>query len=253
MHSRRSGVWRWLPLVALALVASLVGGAAEPANDFRFSIVGDRCGGHVPGVYERVWREIGLLGPDFAINVGDSIEGYLGDGPNMPAAAKAQWAEFRHLLEPYRDIPFHLVPGNHDIWADAAEPIWRECAERAPYYAFRHQGALFVELDNSRVTELPEAQYEFLRRTLQEHVGAQPKFVFFHKPFWLAYANAGDKSHPFHRLCREYGVTNVVSGHGHQLLHLPFDGVDYLEVGTSGGTIGKRPAGEPKTAAAAGR
>ena len=35
------------------------GGRRVPANDFRFSILGDRTGDAQPGVYERVWQRTG--------------------------------------------------------------------------------------------------------------------------------------------------------------------------------------------------
>jgi len=61
----------------IALFAIVIGARAltEPKNDFRFSIIGDRTGGAQPEIYGRIWREIDLLHPDFAINVGDTIEG----------------------------------------------------------------------------------------------------------------------------------------------------------------------------------
>ncbi len=62
-------------MVLLLLVAVLACAAAGPSNDFRFSIVGDRTGGAVAGVYDRVWHDIDLLHPDFVINVGDTIQG----------------------------------------------------------------------------------------------------------------------------------------------------------------------------------
>ena len=61
---------------AVVLIAGVlvVSRGAEPKNDFRFAIIGDRTGSAIPGVYERILSEAAFMNPDFAINVGDTIE-----------------------------------------------------------------------------------------------------------------------------------------------------------------------------------
>jgi len=58
MHPAISDGWQ-ASLVAL-LFAAVIGlrALAEPNNDFRFSIVGDRTGTAMPEIYGRIWREM---------------------------------------------------------------------------------------------------------------------------------------------------------------------------------------------------
>src|SRR3954464_73786 len=96
----------------------------------RFVILGDRTGSVQPGVYEQVWREVAAEKPEFVLTVGDLIEG-LGD-----AKAAAQWNEVAALHKPYAAVPLYLTPGNHDIWSELSEQLFRKHSGRAPHYSF---------------------------------------------------------------------------------------------------------------------
>ena len=61
-------------LAALLALVAFAARGAQP-NNFHFVILGDRTGNAQPGVYERIWSELGELHPDFVINVGDTIQG----------------------------------------------------------------------------------------------------------------------------------------------------------------------------------
>lgn len=238
---------RLLTLAAvLGIAATLLTAAArEPANDFHFAGIGDRTGGHHPGVYERIWREVGLLKPDFAINVGDTIEGYIQDPTKIEGETNRQWDEIFTVLRPYDSIPQYFTAGNHDIWNDVSERIYRERTGAKVDYWFKYQQAAFIVLDNSRQNELQGAQYAFLEEALKANADAEPTFIFFHKPFWLGFVAAQNREHRFHKLCAANGVDWVITGHGHTLVHEKFDGVSYLEIGSSGGSIGTNPDGTP--------
>src|SRR5262249_23002563 len=64
-----------------------------------------------------------------------------------------------------------------------------------------------------------------------------PKFVLFHKPFWLLPVRFHSSQFPFHKLVQKYNVRYVLSGHGHQFVRLVQDGIIYLEAGSSGGKL----------------
>lgn len=220
--------------LAILVLAGLVGLRAfeEPRNDFHFSIIGDRTGSAAPQVYGRVWREVDLLHPDFVINVGDTIQG------GNDQSVEEEWKELHPLWQRYKQYPLYFTPGNHDIWSDFSRRVYERETRRPGFYSFNYQDAHFTVLDNSRSSTLDKEQLEFLEKDLEANRNREPKFVFFHKPFWIALLKLGSGEFPLHQLARKYGVSHVISGHGHQFLRLSRDGIVYLEVGSSGATIG---------------
>ncbi|MEO7653428.1 MAG: metallophosphoesterase [Bryobacteraceae bacterium] len=225
---------RWIVTICiLVLFGGVIGIRAltEPKNDFRFSIMGDRTGGPTPEIYGRVWREIDLLHPDFVINVGDTIQGGKDD------VAQSQWDDLRPVWERYKHYPLYFTPGNHDIFSEQSREIYNKETGRPGFYSFNYQEAHFTVLDNSRTTELTEAQIQFLEADLKANRDRRPKFIFFHKPYWIAYLKLKTSAFPLHQLARQYGVDHVVSGHGHQFVRMVRDDITYMEVGSSGGSI----------------
>lgn len=225
---------RLLALAPAVVALVALAGADSRENDFRFSILGDRTGDAQPGVYEQIWRELDAQHPDFVINVGDTIQG--GDD----AAAASEWRALRPLWERYR-YPIHFTPGNHDIWSGASQTVFEQQTGHPASYSFNFQDAHFTVLDNSRARDfsmgLSDSQMQFLERDLTENRNRDPKFVFFHKPFWLIPVKFQNSQFPFHRLIKKFGVGYVVSGHGHQYVQAVQDGVTYLEAPSSGGKL----------------
>jgi predicted phosphodiesterase len=203
----------------------------EPKNDFRFSILGDRTGGAQPEIYGRIWREVDLLHPDFVINVGDTIQG------GKDANVQDQWNELRPLFQRYNHYPLYFTPGNHDVFNDTSLAVYEKETKRPPFYSFDYQEAHFTVLDNSRTNDLTEDQMNFLAKDLEANKDKKPKFVFFHKPYWIMPLKLGSGEFPLHQLVKKYGVEDVISGHGHVFVRIVRDGVNYMEVGSSGGTM----------------
>jgi len=218
--------------VFLLLTACAWGQAQAPLNNFRFSIVGDRTGSAVPAVYEQVWREIDRLHPDFVINVGDTIEG------RRDEFAEAQWKSVRAFHDRYKQYPFYMAPGNHDVWSAISAKIFERESGHPPFHSFNYQNAHFVVLDNSRTLDLGLDQLQFLEADLKANRERDPKFVFFHQPFWLTFLRFESGEFPLHRLAREYGVGFVFSGHLHFFQRLTRDGITYIQMGSSGAKIG---------------
>ncbi len=203
----------------------------EPKNDFRFSILGDRTGTAQPQIYGRVWREVDLLHPDFVINVGDTIQG------GTDTLAENQWQELRPLFERYNHYPLYFTPGNHDVFSDTSAKLYEKQSGRPLRYSFNYQDAHFTVLDNSRTTDLTQEELDFLSSDLEANKDKNPKFIFFHKPYWIPILKLGSSDFPLHKIALKYDVHHIISGHGHQFVRLVRDGIAYMEVGSSGGTM----------------
>ena len=223
------------PARAAAVIAAcaaflLIRVSAEPPSDFRFCILGDRTGAAQPGVYERAWKYVASERPNFVINAGDTIQG------GNDATAEAEWRAVEQLWSQYR-LTFYLVPGNHDIWSPASREIYEKQTGHPAFYGFDYQNSHFTVLDNSQTEDLSDEQMAFLRRDLSAHQQRNPKFVLFHKPFWLVPVKFRSSQFPFHQLVKQYGVRYVISGHTHRYEASVNDGIVYMEVPSSGGKL----------------
>ena len=216
--------------VTMRLSVGLILFAAHAyAASFHFAIIGDRTGRAVPGVYEEAWREAAASHPDFALTVGDAIEG--GDD----TAARAEWEGVKPAW--MRKAPVYHTPGNHDIWSQASEAVYVRETGCRPSYSFDFRGAHFVVLDNSRTENLSSAQLQFLESDLKNSRATGPILVFFHRPFWLVPLKLRAADFALQRIAKKYGICCVISGHGHQLQSAMQDGVLYLEIGSSGASL----------------
>lgn len=219
-----------LPAAVLSLFLAISGAAPQPES-LRFVILGDRTGEARPGVYEQVWQEVAAENPAFVITVGDTIEG-LND-----ATAPAEWQEVDRLLKPYQRFPLYFTAGNHDIWSEASERLFRQHTARPLHYSFDRGPAHFTVLDNSRSDELPAQELTFLEEDLKAHAAQPVKFIFSHRPSWLLNVALRNSNFPLHQLALKYGVQYVIAGHVHQLLRFDLQGVTYLSTPSAGGHL----------------
>jgi hypothetical protein len=166
--------------------------------------------------------------------VGDTIQG------GNDATALSEWRALRPLWDRYR-YSFYFTPGNHDIWSAASRSVYEQQTGHPASYSFNYQNAHFTVLDNSESSDfslsITDSQMQFLARDLEQNRDRNPKFVFFHKPFWLIPVKFQNSQFPFHQLLLKYGAQFVVSGHGHQYVYALLDNVTYLEAPSSGGLL----------------
>jgi Icc protein len=222
----RAFIFGGLPLAVLLCIR----GAAAP-DSFHFAILGDRTGEAQPGVYEQVWKEVAAESPAFVVSVGDTIQGM------SDASTEAEWREASRIFKPFRSYPLYLAPGNHDIWSEASERLFRQYAEHPVHYSFDYGQAHFTVLDNSRSEELPAQEMVFLEADLKAHAGQPLKIIVSHRPSWLLNVARRNPNFALHQLARRYGVQYVVAGHVHQMLRLEFEGVTYVSMASSGGHL----------------
>jgi hypothetical protein len=107
-----------------------------------------------PGVFERAVAITNLLRPDFAIQIGDTIEGYTRD----PGELDRQWKEFDEIVDPLQ-VPLFRVPGNHDIGNELMRQRWL-ARHGALHYHFRYRDVLFLVINTQ---DPPQPLIEMLR------------------------------------------------------------------------------------------
>ncbi|ARS25723.1 metallophosphoesterase family protein [Sphingomonas sp. KC8] len=259
---------------------------ADPPGQFRFVIVGDRTGGHRPGVFEKAMDQINLLAPAFVIGVGDHIEGYTED----QAVLVREWDEFDAATAKLKSPFFHVV-GNHDIGNEVMRALWRKRMGRDVYH-FRYRDVLFVALNTEdppppksnkrellkeyspqemqqvigalqagdaaveaimaqpRLRSLVEkfkaadqvsisqSQIDYVRKTLADNRDARWTFFLMHRPGWR-YASPQFKAIEALAAGRPH---SFVAGHFHSYAYQQRDGVDYIQMGTTGGLMDTNPA-----------
>src|SRR5262245_40169113 len=102
-----------------------------PPSGFTFGLHSDRTGLARPGVFERAIEVLNWLQPDFVVQIGDLIEGYITDEGEI----SAQWDEVDAILARL-DVPLFRVVGNHDVSNETMRSEWVH-RHGLLYYHFR--------------------------------------------------------------------------------------------------------------------
>ncbi|MCY3549463.1 MAG: metallophosphoesterase [Candidatus Poribacteria bacterium] len=214
---------------------------SDDPDKFSFAIIGDKTGGGLDKwpVFDRAIDEINILKPDFAIMVGDLIQGGTRDLEQLAAEWKEFWQHESDLI-----VPFLPLPGNHDITNPVMYDYWKEHLGRT-YSAFTYKNCLFIMLNteewhNSRHAEwdwekegwFGEAQIKYVEDELAQHPNVRHTFVLMHRPIWL-YENSGWEHVEAALNDRAY---TVFAGHYHNLtLHTRNDRRYFVLSATGGG------------------
>ncbi|MFM1879321.1 MAG: hypothetical protein RLZZ241_2187 [Bacteroidota bacterium] len=240
----------------------------EPdASEFTFGIISDLNGGERPGIFSRAVAQLNQLDPDFVLSVGDLIDG----GTEDTLVLKAQWDSFDSRARKL-NMPFFYAGGNHDLSNMKMRKFW-ENRIGARYYHFLYKDVLFMVLDSEDYTEarfqemfiardsalkilngsipgkyenstyynMPERthgamskiQFEYFSKVLQDHPNVRWTFVLMHKPLWLRDDTQGLGPLEARLNGRNY---TVINGHLHRISYQKRQGMDYLMLGTTGGS-----------------
>ena len=217
---------------------------SEDADKFTFALIGDKTGGGLDKwhIFDRAISEINSLQPDFAIMVGDLIQGATTDLDQL----KTEWEEFWRHESPLT-VPFLPLPGNHDITNPVMYDYWVEHIGRT-YSAFTYKDCLLILLNTEERHGLPqgledwfgEAQIRYAAEALERHSEVRHTFVLLHKPAWLHEGSGWDQ---LEALLGERAYT-VFAGHAHNLtLHTRNDR-RYFVLGATGGRLNPRDVKE---------
>lgn len=256
--------YRILTFVAVILSIAAVVGAETPRfpdripiverpfpddpDKFTFAIIGDKTGGGEDkwGVFDRAIAEINALKPDFAIMVGDLIQGYTTDIRKI----ESEWIEFwghQSALE----VSFIPLPGNHDITNRLMYDYWAHNIGRT-FSAFTYKNCLFLLLNTEEWHGLPESgggapenwfgarQIDYALTELAKHGDVRHTFVMLHKPAWL-HEDSGWLEIEAGLAGREY---TVFAGHYHNLTLHTRDDHRYFVLGATGGAFTPRTTKE---------
>ena len=221
---------------------------SDDPGKFSFAIIGDKTGGGKDKwhVFDRTIAEINALKPDFAIMVGDLIEGYTTDLKQI----ESEWKEFWEHQSPL-EVPFIPLPGNHDITNRLMYDYWVENLGRT-YSAFTYNDCLFLLLNSEEKHGLPKShdgwwenwfgtrQIEYALTELGKHNDVRHTFVLLHKPAWL-YEDSGWPEIEAALAGHEY---TVFAGHYHNLTLHTRDDHRYFVLGATGGAFTPRATKE---------
>jgi hypothetical protein len=204
----------------------------KPVNNapgtFRFAILPDRTGGNRPEIYESAIAKLNLLQPEFVLSTGDLIDGYTLD----PKVWTAQWAEFDALVNRL-DMPFHYVPGNHDISNLLMLEAWKQ-RHGSPWSSFVYQDVLFMILhtEDRPLGGLGAEQIAWVKQTLAAHAKVRWTLLFFHQPLWRETDQRGFEQV---RAALQGRKFTVFASHYHNYLKSSIDGMDAYVLATAGG------------------
>ncbi len=205
---------------------------------FTFAVISDseRKDDNLNKKYKQAIKQINQSDAEFLVHLGDSV--HFGNNK--------EFAEFKNYMDKNLDIPYYIVPGNHDILADeAGKGVFLKYFTDL-YDSWDHKDSHFVVLDNSWNLEgFSDQQLNWLKKDLAEN--QNPVYIFMHRPTKIPYEDlyeindAGTKQsfasyEKFYEIINkpENNVKEVYSGHIH--MHFPFNlkSIPMTIVGSSG-------------------
>jgi len=202
-------------------------------ENFQFAIVTDRTGGHRPGVFLDGVRKLNLLQPEFVMSVGDLIEGYTEDRPEL----LRQWDEFDGFVDELQ-MPFFYIPGNHDITNAVMDSLWR-ARYGATHYYFIYRDVLFLCLNSEDQYRgagrgsISDEQYDWIAKVLEEHDQVRWTMVFMHQPLWVQETDPL-RWEAVEALLRDRRHS-VFAGHRHHYVKYERNNGRYFMLATTGG------------------
>lgn len=146
--------------------------------------------------------------------------------------------KYSYIRKEFANIPVIPAIGNHEGGGLLFDRYFPYTYEAGHYRSFDYGPAHFILLDQYLPLIEGSPQYDWFKDDL---IGSSKKwkFVVMHEPPWSA--GGGHENNLFaqqvlHSMMVHYGVSAVLSGHNHYYSRAVVDGVQYLTIGTGGGT-----------------
>ena len=214
---------------------------------------GDAYGSKLAAMYDDLIARVNAMNPAFVVHLGD-ITDPVPVSPEFTDSAQAF-----HKASDIFDMPYYMVPGNHDI-GEKIHPalpkindqvsITRHAIEQYEQhfgrqrYSFEHQGCLFLVINtmllNSKLEEEQE-QWGWLEKTLHDNAGKRV-FVFAHYPLYLSardepdfYDNIDEPARTrLIELLEIYKVEGYYAGHVHNFFYHHLNGMHQFVLPSTG-------------------
>ncbi len=238
-------------------------------DKFTFAIFTDLNGGERDGIFNVGAAQLALLRPELILSIGDLIDG----GTEDKAQLKREWDSFDERAE-VAGAPIFRVGGNHDLTNVKMREVWEE--RYGPrYYHFIYKDVLFLILDSEdfeerrmqevfleraktievldgpnpsdaysmpyfqmierETGEISLAQNAYFEKVLADNPQVKWTFLFMHKPTWKREDGKGLQPIEAALKGRNYTLFN---GHLHSFEYNQRLGMDYIMLGTTGGSQG---------------
>ncbi|HEY7585959.1 MAG TPA: metallophosphoesterase [Candidatus Deferrimicrobiaceae bacterium] len=129
---------------------------ASAAFGWSFGVCGDSRDDRY-GIFPRILSEVGDSDMEFLLHTGDL---------ERPGGTRS-WRAFKTKTANFRK-PLHVVIGNHEIQGATPDDFARFYGLRSTSYAFTHNDARFIVIDNAGGT-IPDSRLDWLSRELAAH------------------------------------------------------------------------------------
>ncbi len=243
-------------------------------EDFTFAIISDLNGGERPGVFSRAVAQLNQLDPTFVLSVGDLIDGGTEERPqlqkewdffetrasglSMPffhlggnhdltnVKMREFWAErfgprYYHFL--YDNVLFLMID-SEDYPEARMQQIYqaRDTAIRIMdgLLEGKFEESAYYHMPERNLGGMSEEQLAYFKGVLSRYPNVRWTFLLMHKPLWLREDGMGlsRDSAPLEALEGVLQGRNytVINGHFHRMSHRKRLGMDYLILGTTGGS-----------------
>ncbi len=213
----------------------------------------DAYGSKLAAMYDNLIARVNAMNPAFVVHLGDITD------PVPVSPEFADSAQAFHKASDIFDMPYYLVPGNHDI-GEKIHPALPKINDKVSItkraieqyeqhfgrqrYSFDHEGCLFLVINtmllNSKL-EAEQEQWDWLETTLHDNAGKRV-FVFAHYPLYLSardepdfYDNIDEPARTrLIELLEHYKVEGYYAGHVHNFFYNYLNGMHQFVLPSTG-------------------